>query len=121
MNPPLGTPPSGVREGSSGGAGSASLAESERQLQLSAMFRRLAALLAPPKASPKRLVDLELEVADLDARLDFLEAEVKSLRGRVTGAERRKKEDPVPEEPKEQPNGFPPAPLLRTVRRLRGF
>lgn len=88
---------------------------------IAAWFRRLLGLERP---SSPRLVTLQNLVDDLDARVDYLGAELKKLRGRVTGAER--KEKPL-EDPPGRTNGVEALDRPRAVsydrptRNLRGF
>lgn len=54
------------------------------------MWTFLRRLFGPPPVPSPRLVELANRTDDLDARLDYLAAELRALRGRVTGAERKK-------------------------------
>lgn len=82
------------------------------------MLTWLRRLLAPP---PK-LVTLLNRIDDLDERYDYLAAELKRLRGRITGGERREKAEPAHEDaPGPTISPTPEPRLLEKRRALRGF
>jgi len=86
------------------------------------MLAWLRRLFAPPAPPPPRLIALWNQVQDLDARADYLEGELKSLRGRLTGALRREKppEDAPGQEIEEEaePQLPPPRALTRGTAHL---
>jgi hypothetical protein len=69
-------------------------------------FRRL---FGPPPAPSPRLVTVVNRVDDLEARLEYLSDELKALRGRVTGKERKARQ-PVEDEPPAGGDGQPEEP-----------
>jgi len=86
------------------------------------MLTWLRRLVAPAPTPAQSRSSLQLRVSELEERVDFLEGALKKLRGRVTGAERQKKdvEDPPGQEISPEP---PPRHVgnRAQLRSLRGF
>lgn len=76
-----------------------------------------------PRASPKRLVDLENDVGDATAAIAWLRKAVADLNGRLSTLQRQQKQaEAAPEEPNEPQPDIQPAPTTaHLARRFRGF
>jgi hypothetical protein len=75
-----------------------------------AFFRRL---FGPPPPPAPRLVAVVNRVDDLEARLEYIHDELKQLRGRVTGKERKARPEPVEEPAEGASDGQPEEPAYR--------
>jgi hypothetical protein len=88
------------------------------------MLTWLRRLLRQPTTPAPRLVALQNQVDDVESRVDWLAGELKRLRGRVTGAERKREspEDAPGETIEEQPAPrHHPPPTAHLARRFRSF
>lgn len=87
----------------------------ERFLIVLTWFRRLF-------APPPKLVTVLNRLDELEERVEYLASELKRLRGRVTGGERREKAEPTLEDaPGPTISPTPDPRLLEKRRALRGF